>query len=94
MQKPMKKLGLLFVALITLSSSKCAFRPAPETELCGALDDYSPIMFCTDNRLDATEYERELLRGDVCTNVSDYNQMKAYCEALRVDLKKCKRKNR
>lgn len=94
MQRPKMRLGLLFVALITLSSSKCSFRPAPEAELCGALNDYSPALFCTDPRTGQTEYERELLRGDVCTNVSDYQAQKEYCEALRVDLKKCKRKNR
>ena len=91
MQRPKMKLGILFVALILLSSSKCTFRAPPETELCGALADYDVRMFCTDPRTN-DEYERELMRGDICTNADDYARLKIYCEALRVDLKKCKRR--
>ena len=90
MRRPKKKLGILFVALILLSSSKCSFRPPPETELCGALNDFDVRMFCTDPRTGA-EYERDLIRGDVCTNADDYARLKVYCERLRTDLKKCKR---
>lgn len=87
------KLGILLLGLILLSSSKCTFREPPETELCGALTDYSPMMFCTDPRT-GDRYDRELMRGDICTNSSDYASLQIYCEELRKDLKKCKRKNR
>lgn len=89
-----KKLGILFVASILLSSSKCSFREPPSTELCGALNDYGTMMFCTDPRVEPNEYERELLRGDICTNADDYGKLKVYCERLRTDLKKCERKRK
>jgi len=94
MHNPKKKLLLLFVSLILLSSSKCTFRPSPDVELCGAYRDGGVNLTCNDARVEPNDYERELQVGDVCTSVDDYNTLRTYCEALRVDLKKCKRKNR
>ena len=94
MQHQKKKLLSLLLVLILLSSSKCAFREPPQSELCGAYVDGGVNMTCTDPRREPPSYERELLVGDVCTSSRDYGQLRVYCESLRTDLKKCMRKSK
>jgi len=86
------KLPALLLTLILLSSSKCDFRPAPQGELCGVHADADALVVCNDPRRDEPNYERYIKKGDIVTNGDRYGQLKIYCESLRTDLKKCKRK--
>lgn len=94
MLSPKKRLLLLLLSLILLSSSKCDFRPPPQTELCGAYVDGGVNMTCHDERREPKQYDRELQVGDLCTSAVDYGELKKYCEGLRTDLKKCKRRKK
>lgn len=88
------RLLLLLSGLIILSSSKCDFRPPPERELCGAYEDRNYELACNDPRLDVPDYFRNIKKGDICATAKSYSDMRSYCEGLRVDLKKCKRKRK
>lgn len=93
MQKTGKKLlGLLLISIL-LSSSKCDFRPAPQGELCGVAEDGDSLVVCNNPLRDEPNYQRYIKKGDILTNGDRYGQLRKYCEELRTDLKKCKRRN-
>jgi len=93
MQRTGVKLLTLLLTLILFSSSKCSFRPPPEGELCGVAADADALVECNDPRRDEPSYQRYIKKGDIVTNGDRYGQLKIYCEELRTDLKKCKRRN-
>lgn len=87
------RLPVLLLSLILFSSSKCTFRPPPQGELCGVVANADSLVVCNDPRRDEPNYERYISKGDIVTNGERYGQLKVYCESLRTDLKKCKRRN-
>lgn len=93
MQKTKLKLLGLLLTLILFSSSKCSFREPPQGELCGVAADADALVVCNDPRRDEPNYERYIKKGDIVTNGDRYSQLRIYCEELRTDLKKCKRRN-
>jgi hypothetical protein len=89
-------LSLFVISIALVASSGCEKYAPPETELC--INNGDDTLSCDDPRLpdgqqtyikpmdEATNY--------LCTNPSDFAQIKDYCIDLRAELIKCEKSRR
>ena len=85
-------LNYLKISLTLLTLSSCKLYGPPKTEVC--LGTEQRDLACTDLRIEEEEsqsYFREVKKGDVCTNPTDYVENYDYVARLRKKLIKCER---